>query len=144
MIRNWYNQIPPGQTTYYAKPHALPARPYHIIHHSLPAKPYHIPCHARQAILHIMPSPMLCLSGHNHTPYDARQAIPYTMWCLPGHTIPCDARTAIPYPMPGPPGHTIIPCDARQAILHSMRRPPVHTIHHASQDIQYTMPSLGR
>ena len=84
-----------------AIPYIMPCPPGHTIHHSLPARPYHTPCHARKAIPYTMPSPMPCLAGYNHIPCDAHQAIPYTM------PSPCLACQAIPYTMRCLPGHTI-------------------------------------
>ena len=92
-----------------------------------------------------------------HIPYNARQAITYTMPCAPGHTIYC-AMPARSY-YPSQPGHTIhhimptchtinydmssrsyqITCHSCKAISYSMPCPsghtlpcpPGHTIYHA-------------
>ena len=76
------------------------------------------------ALKHII----LCLSTYHdylarpyHIPCDVRQAIPYTMWCPPGHSI-YHAMAARPY-------HT--PFLARQAIIYTMPCPPSHTIYYA-------------
>ena len=131
--------------------YTMPWRQDHSIYHTVLTRPYHTPFlprqaiyHAHQAIPYTMPNTMPCLTGHNHIPCEACQAIPRTMRCPPGHTIPyeamrcppghtipCEARKAIPYLMPGSSEHTIIPCNSRQPILYTMRGPPGCTIHHA-------------
>ena len=125
---------PPGHTIYMsscqATPYAIPylARQYHVI----PARPEHITCHARQAIPYTMP----CTPGHtiNHAitcqaiPY-ASQAIPYTMLCPPVNTI-CPSCHNIYHVIPTRPYH--ISCHVY----------PGNTVYHAmpSQAIPNTMP----
>ena len=148
--------------TYYAKP--MPCLPGHnhihvlcdarqAISYTMWCPPGHtIICDARKAIPYHMPGP----PGHTIIPCDARQAIlysmrgrqaiPYTMWCYAssGHTIyyAMPDRPFLFHAMSAMPYH--IPCHAHQAIPHTMPCPLGHTIYHASQDIQYTMPSLDR
>ena len=94
-------QCPPGHTIY---------PPGHNIYHAMPARPYHISHHVYlgNTIYHDMPSQaipntMPCPQSHSRKQCYTCQAIPYTITCLPGHTI---------YPaMPSRPYH--IPCHAR-------------------------------
>ena len=150
-----------GHTIY----HAMPTRPYHITSPYL-ARPlrYTMSCPTDHASYHAMPTRPHHMSWHN------RQTIPYTMPCLPGHTIymsscqatpyaipylarqyplPCHARKDIPYTMPGPPSNNIYhamhkPCHVRKAISYNMPCFPGLTIYHARPSKPYHIPCHTR
>ena len=120
-----------------AIPYTIPCPPGHTIYHAMPARPYYIlcqaPCLACQAITiyHAM------LARTYHSPCDACHAIPYTIWCPPGHTI-YHAMRIRPYHIPCPLGRTIYhamparlyhkPWHALKVIPYNMPCPPGHTI----------------
>ena len=126
--------------TYLAKPYhiqcdarqaiayTMPWPPGHTIYHAVPTRPYHTPCHCQA-----MQYTMLCLASPYPIPYYARQAIPYTMPCPPGHTI-YHAMPVRLYHI-ALSGHTIYYAIPARPYLYPC---------HARQTIPYTMPCLAR
>ena len=98
--------------------------PVHTTYHAKPARPEYITCHARQAI----PCTMPCTPGHTINHAITRQAIPY-------------ASQAIPYTMPCPPVHTI--CQSVHNIYHAMPNRPYHISCHVypGNTVYHAMPS---
>ena len=97
-----------------AIPYAMPFPAGHTIYHAMPTRPYHIRCHTSPGytilctIYHAIPHQtitytMLHLNRPIDIPFDAHQAIPYTMLCPPVHNVY--------HAMPARPYH--IPCHAR-------------------------------
>ena len=95
----------PGHTIYYAMPawpylfpyhvrqdipYTMPCPSGHTTYHAMPTRPYHIPYHTSQDWYHIYH--ISCHASPGHNIYHAMpQAIPYTLPCPPGHTVPCYA-----------------------------------------------------
>ena len=113
--------------------HVMHARPY--IHHAMSIQVnFHIPCHALpgHTKYHVIPI----------RPYDkqchSRQAIPYTMPCLPGHKKEMSAR---PYHIPWLACQAI-PCimSCSQAIPYIMTCSVGHTIYHVMPARSYYIP----
>ena len=109
----------------------LPARPYHILCYTHQAIPYTMPC---------PPGHTICPWGHNIYHAMLARPYHTSCYVYPGYTIyhamssqsiPCHARQAIRYTMPCLPGHTI---------YHAMPASPYHITCHVLQAISYTMP----
>ena len=101
--------------------------------------------HGNFALMHVI----LYLSTYHDIP---RQAIPYTMWCPPGHIIyhamaarpyhtSCHAHQSISYIMPCIARPCNIPCYASpdHTLYHIMPARPYYIPCHAHQAIPYTM-----